>query len=136
MPAKKEKQTTNASLKKYAAPRNKTGKGGFGDRPQDVNRSGQRNKAAVQTAAQYRDFLVEVLQKPFNSAPPDEPTYLEWMAYKHVAAAAGGDGSAREQLLDRIWGKSNQPIDLSNSDGSLRPTSYQFVPYVSDDRED
>lgn len=71
------------------------------------NRHGQRNAAAVATAAQIRALYIEVLHE-MESAPlmPDaEMSNLERIVRQHVAAALAGDARARERMLDRIFGK-------------------------------
>lgn len=106
--------TTNASKRRGG--NNKTGKGGFGDRPETINRAGQRNKAAVRTATEYRDYLIEILAKEISEPLPEKPTYLQKIAYEHVMRAAKGDDAEREKLLDRIWGKSTQPVSGPDGD--------------------
>lgn len=124
-------QTTNTSLKKYAEPRNKTGKGGFGDRPQDRNNSGQRSREVVETAAQLRALYVKVLHEPINAPLNNEMSNMEFIARQHVKAAKQGIREERETMFDRIWGKSNQRVDLTSSDGSMTPQAVMFVPFVN-----
>lgn len=110
----KEVSTTNASAKK---PRGKpfvkddARRGaGFEARPEDRNNAGQRSAEVVRTAAQYRDYLVEMLHRPLDAPKPETVTYLQLMAHNQVKAAAEGNSDEREKLLDRIWGKSTQPV--------------------------
>jgi membrane-bound ClpP family serine protease len=69
------------------------------------NRRGQRNAAAVATAAEIRALYIEVLHEMEHA--PDTPgrvmSNLERVVRRHVALA--GDERAREQMLDRIFGK-------------------------------
>jgi hypothetical protein len=108
---------------------NKTGKGTFkkGDDPRR-NNAGQRDKKAVETAAEYRSLIVQILHEPHGTPLPAEMTNLEVIARVHVANSKK-ESDEREKLLDRIWGKANQPIDLTSSDGSMTPGAVTFVPY-------
>lgn len=137
--AAKKSATTNTSPKARPGNRNnKTGKGGFGDRPQDVNRAGQRNKAAVQTQAQARAIYVQVLNEPFagNAVPPKDATVLEYAIRKQVKKAMEGDTGELERILDRVWGKSTQPHELTGKDGEPIPVAFSFVPYAGNNSDD
>lgn len=81
------------------------------------NAQGQRKAAVVATAAQYRDYLVEMLHRPLDAPKPEGITYLALMAHNHVKAAAEGNADEREKLLDRIWGKTVQRQEVTGADG-------------------
>jgi len=108
-----KKQAINTSLKKYAEPRNKTGKGGFKDNPENRNAAGQRSAAVVRTAAEYRDYLIDVMHKKLNTPPSEDASYMEVMAFTQVRNAVN-DPAQREDLLNRIWGKATQQINVRN----------------------
>jgi hypothetical protein len=97
------------------------------------NANGQRNAAAVATAAAMREMYLQVLAEPIGSEPVEAQSKIEEIVRQHVSAATAGDAHARETLLDRIWGKSLQPLDVTSSDGTMTPTSYQFIPYDGND---
>lgn len=75
-----------------------------------ANNNGQRKREVVATASQARDLYVTVLHEPINTAPNAEMSNLEMIVRQHVQAAKKGDSAAREMMLDRIWGKTMQPI--------------------------
>jgi len=68
---------------------------------------GQRNAAAVATAAEIRELYIQVLHlKAGTPPPPDaEMSKLERIVWQHVMRAMAGDRRACEQMLDRIFGK-------------------------------
>ncbi len=90
----------------------------FESRDARRNRNGQRNAAAVATAAQIRALYVAILNEgagagagAVEAAPGDgQCSNLEQVVRRHVAAALAGDGAARETMFDRIWGRTLQPI--------------------------
>ncbi len=71
------------------------------------NSNGQRNAAAVATAAHIRALYIEVLHETPGTPtkPESEMSYLEKMVRLQVIAAASGNSFAREMMLDRIFGK-------------------------------
>lgn len=46
--------------------------------------------------------------------------HLEPIVDKAIVQATEGDKFAREWLVDRAYGKAQQPVELSNPDGSLK----------------
>lgn len=90
------------------------------------NRSGQRNAGAVATATAMREMYVQVLAEPMDAPPVEAQSKVEAIVRQHVTAAANGDAHARETLLDRIFGKSTQHVEGTNS---TTPKAVQFVPY-------
>lgn len=136
MPTKPKKEVTKqAAVSRNAAKKKPRGKPFVAGDDTRRNENGQRNKEAVKTSAQYRDLCVELLHKPITEKPPADCTNLELIVWQHVSAARKGNASERELLLDRIWGKNIQPLDHTSSDGTMRPTAYQFVPYVKPDTD-
>jgi len=81
-----------------------------------ANTNGQRSAAAVRTSAQYREYLVDVLHLKAGTPPPDDANYLQILAFTRVRNAIA-DPKQCEDLLDRIWGKSVAPVELSGKDG-------------------
>lgn len=100
------------------------------------NNAGQRNKKAIETAAEYRALIVQILEEPHGTPLPEEMSNLEVIARVHVANSKKASDE-REKLLDRIWGRATQPIDATSSDGSMTPPkAVMLVPYVNNDNTD
>lgn len=99
------------------------------------NNAGQRNAAAVATAAQLRELYVQLLNQMINEPLPIEMSNLELIARQHLKAAKQGNSDEREKMLDRIWGKATQAVDLISSDGSMTPKAVMFVPYDGTDTD-
>lgn len=97
------------------------------------NTAGQRNKAAVETAVQARALYVQVLNEP-DTKPAESASNLEVIVRRHVHNARNGDANERELIFDRIWGKANQPIDLTSSDGSMTPQAVTFIPFRGNEK--
>lgn len=97
--------------------------------------AGQRSREAVQTAAQMRDMIVQVLNEPakVELPPAEQLSKLEVSVRQAVNRAMTGDTAEFHRLMDRIWGKANQQVDVTSSDGSMTPQVVQFIPYVSAD---
>ena len=118
-------------------PKNGTGgqfkKGEAKDDPRR-NNAGQRSREVVATAAQARELYVRVLHEPINTPPDGGMTNLELIVRQHVAAAKKGDAAAREQMLDRIWGKAIERQEISGPDGSAQRFIVEEVsrPYEHD----
>lgn len=79
------------------------------------NANGQRSRAVVATAAQARELYVTVLHEPHNATIDAGMSNLELIVRQHVAAARKGDATQREQMLDRIWGKALQSVELNGT---------------------
>jgi hypothetical protein len=103
-------------------PPNPTGKGGFGDRPEDINRAGVSSKAH---AAWHR--AAEALA---------EAQAEQAEAYLRIVQQAEQDGDAEKLALiktefntfiknvtDRAYGQAKSSVDLSSEDGSMSPKS-------------
>lgn len=112
-----KKQTTNASLKKYAEPRNKTGKGGFGDRPEDRNNNGQRNKASVSFSKQLRQLIVEIGEEETTLPNGKKMSKIEGVVRAAYNEAIKGDAPARNFIAERVEGKAMQPLELTGPNG-------------------
>jgi len=81
------------------------------------NQNGQRSAAAVRTAAEYREYLIDVLHLKAGTRPPEDANYLQMVAFTHARNAIT-DPKEREEMLDRIWGKAVAPVELTGKDGS------------------
>lgn len=108
---------------------NPTGKGGFGDHPE--NRSdGGWNKEMV-FSFQYRRFMnmpVKELES-WLAKSKDTMTVVEHLAYKRVLAAKDSLPDVKE-LTDRTEGKAMQSIEHTGKDGDAieTATTVTFIP--------
>lgn len=111
---------TPKGYKKDGTPANASGKGGFGENPDNINRGGftseQRQKHYEQhdKALALRDTQLDALAKLAKE--------LEGATADQVAAIVT---SAANQIIndaiDRNAGKARQSVDLSSDDGSMSP---------------
>lgn len=105
-----KKQTTKASLGKYAEPRNKTGKGGFGDRPEDRNNHGQRSASTVAFGRSLRELIVQVGEEELTLKDGRKISQIEGVVRAAYRQAIAGDAPARSFIAERVEGKVTQPI--------------------------
>ena len=98
------------------------------------NNAGQRNRAVVATASQARDLYVKVLHEPIGTAPDPAMSNLEMIVRQHIAAAKKGTTQDREQLLDRIWGKAVQAMELSGPSGGPVEVSTELTVAFNDEQ--
>lgn len=106
--------------------RNPTGKGGFGDHPE--NRSPGGWKPEVTFSYQYKRFmnmtyeeLAEWLQKPDK-----EKKIVEDLAYRAVRRSKDSLPDVRE-ITDRTEGKAAQSIDVTSGGEQIKTTLVEFV---------
>ena len=94
---------------------NHTGKGGFGDNPQNINRGGRP-----------KDPFSGIIEAKLQEARGDK-TRAEAICEQIVAAAEGGERWAIEYLYDRFAGKPRQSLEVA---GDIeRPIGIQIVRY-------
>ena len=82
---------------------NPTGKGGFQERPQDINRGGRTKK--------YLTLLLEQIGEEIE--PKSGKQFKELIARRTWVDALNGDQRAIEFIFDRIEGKAEQPLKHS-----------------------
>ena len=91
--------------------RNPTGKGGFGERPEDINRSGTWNPRMT-FSFQYRRFMNMTVEEfkswKYLTADKDK-TMVEELAYAAVLKARS-DIRDRQEITDRTEGKPPQTV--------------------------
>lgn len=91
--------------------RNPTGKGGFGERPEDINRSGTWNPRMT-FSFQYRRFMNMTVEEfkswKYLTADKDK-TMVEELAYVAVLKARS-DIRDRQEITDRTEGKAPQTV--------------------------
>lgn len=121
-----EKQTTQQVDKSTSKVPNPTGKGGFGDNPQNRNPGGWKKENTI--SYQYNRFLnmsPEELEA-FRSVPKSERTVAMDIAYNRVIAANKSLMDVKE-ITDRTEGKAPQSIDLTNNGESFEPITVRII---------
>lgn len=97
---------------------NPTGKGGFGDNPQ--NRSNGGWKKEMVFSYQYKRFMNMTLKEldEYRSSPMDSRTVVEELAYHRVMAAKVSLPDVKE-ITDRTEGKSRESLDVTTGGESF-----------------
>lgn len=88
------------------------------------NNHGQRNKEAVKTTAQIRNLIVGLFHERKNNPPPvdeEDQTNLEFGLRRYVTKAITEDDFGLENLMNRVYGKSFQPVEVLNPLADLYP---------------
>jgi len=104
--------------KKTGGPPNPTGKGGFGERPDDINRGGftkeQRAKHYENhnKALAVQSRMLDAIMSEFNENP-EVKNIIDHIRPEINALV--------RDAMDRWGGKPGQSLDLSSSDGSMSP---------------
>jgi hypothetical protein len=94
--------------------RNPTGKGGFGDNPQNRNPGGWRKE--VSFSYQYKRFMAMTSKElsEWAQTPSDKRTVVEDLAYARVVAAKKSLADVKE-MTDRTEGKAPQSMDITTN---------------------
>lgn len=106
---------------KYDKPRNPSGKGGFADRPENINRAGQTSEArkaayrAGEKAAIAKEKMVTALLAEIEKREGVPADVLDLVSPQINALV--------KEALDRAYGQSKASVDLSSEDGSMSPKS-------------
>lgn len=106
---------------------NPTGKGGFKERPQDINTKGFWD-STMSISYQYKRFLKmtpEQLEQ-YKSLPDNEKTVAMEIACAQVKSSKRSLPHARE-VTDRTEGKAQQSIDLTTDGESFIPLTVQII---------
>lgn len=99
---------------------NPTGKGGFQERPEDINRNGTWNPKMT-FGFQYRRFLnmpVDEFKKWQQETPENERTVVEELAYTAVLKAKNVF-KERQEIANRTEGMPKQSIDATSNGQTL-----------------
>lgn len=115
---KKAGLTTNTSQKQRGGNKNPTGKGGFGDRPQDRNNNGQRSAEVVAFGRSLRELIVTVGEEVTTLPDGRKISKIEGVVRAAYRQAIEGDASARSFIAERVEGKVTQPTELTGKDGA------------------
>ena len=114
---------------------NPTGKGGFGERPQDINLEGapKRGQNWQETIKRITDMTREEaiayvgastkIGKALKELSPKMPLKDALVFASIIAYGRDPNPRMLAALMDREEGKPNQSVNLTNSDGSLKPES-------------
>ena len=106
---------------------NKPGKGGFGDHPEHINKSGA-NKGSIS--------FVAIAKKKLEKIPEGERRTVAELLVEMWIEKARDDGTAFRDLWDRIDGRSKQVIEVNNSkDAEWLEAFKNFTGKVSDDTD-
>lgn len=94
---------------------NPSGKGGFGDNPQNINRNGTWNPENT-ISFQYRRFLNMTPEEleAFQNTPKSERTVAMDIAYSQVLQSRKSLPHAKE-ITDRTEGKAFQSMDITSN---------------------
>lgn len=106
--------------------RNPTGKGGFGDHPENRNPGGWKPENSF--SYQYKRFMnmtISDLEYWANNTPKDQRTVVEDLAYKRVVAANRSLNDIKE-ITDRTEGKAPQHLRIGG-DGEAPIALVEFV---------
>lgn len=116
MKAEEENKTTEQVT---LAP-NPTGKGGFGDHPENRNPGGWKKETVF--SYQYRRFMSMTLKEwqDFLVNPPEGMTVVEELAMRAVMRAKISLPDVKE-ITDRTEGKAPQTLDLTSGGETLSP---------------
>lgn len=115
---------------------NPTGKGGFGDNPQ--NRSNGRwskensfsywlNYFKSLTVPEFRDYE--------TNKPEEERTVAESLAYARISKARA-DLSEFKEVADRTEGKAMQSIDMTTGGDKINIALVEFIGDDTDDQDE
>lgn len=120
-----KKKTTEQVPVTPAQKRNPTGKGGFGDNPQNRNPGGWKKEESI--SYQY-NMLIRLGDEEFEAFKPK--TIAEKIAYRRVRESLednnvtkGGSLMVTKEITDRIEGKATvtQSIDMTSQGESIAP---------------
>jgi hypothetical protein len=116
--------TTNKSEKWLPNP---TGKGGFKDNPDNINRSGYWD-STMSISFQYKRFMKMTNKEfvAFGKLPDDDKTVAMMIAYSQVLKSRSSLNHAKE-VTDRTEGKAPQSIDLTSKGEQIRTALVEFV---------
>lgn len=98
------------------------------------HKDGTKSSAAVAFNKQIRQIIVEVGDETVN-ANGQMISRIEGAVRGMYQQAAKGNVPAFNALVERVEGKALQIVDLTSSDGSMKPAAVTFIPYVSNDSD-
>ena len=112
---------------------NPTGKGGFGDNPENRSPGGWKKENTI--SYQYNRFMnmnQEELEEWINTTPNREKTMAMVIAYNRVVKAKKSLADVKE-ITDRTEGKAPQSVDVTSGGEKIAPI---LVKFIGDDEDD
>lgn len=105
---------------------NPTGKGGFGDHPENRNPGGWKKEMVF--SYQYKRFMNMTVDelKAYAAQPDNQRTVVEDLAYSRVIAAKRSLPDVRE-ITDRTEGKAQQSIDMTTDGKAIEPVVVRII---------
>jgi hypothetical protein len=112
--------TNDKTTNQVKTPPNPSGKGGFGDNPQ--NRSNGYWKSEDSISYQYKKFMrmTPIELKAYANVPDTDRTVAQDLAYRRVVAAQKSLPDMKE-ITDRTEGRALQSIDHTNDGEKFDP---------------
>lgn len=96
---------------------NPSGKGGFGDNPQNRNPGGwKKDETARYKLEQILKFTDE--EHTAFQSQPDTPTFEKRLSI----AVQEGRWKELDGMINQVYGKPKESVELSNPDGTMTPT--------------
>lgn len=114
---------------------NPTGRGGFGDRPEDINRSGVSSKAhtnwhrAAEAVSEVQADQAEALERIIKGEARDGDVDI-------VKEIRSDINTFIKQVMDRAHGTPKASVDLSSEDGSMSPKGLDAFYAASPEKDD
>ena len=101
---------------------NHTGKGGFGDNPQNINQHGQRNKAAVSFARSLREYIIKEGKVSLKyvddkTGKIHKATKIETVVRAVYREAMQGNMQAVNFIAERVEGKIKDQLEVTGAEG-------------------
>jgi acid phosphatase class B len=106
---------------------NPSGRGGFGDNPQNRNKRGQRNKAAVAFARSLREYIVKRGEEKITLPDGKKIKRIESVVMALYKEAIFGNMTAIQFIADRVEGKVTDSLAVQHG-GAVNV----LVEYVND----
>lgn len=107
----------NKTTEQVTPPPNPTGKGGFGDHPENRNPGGWNKEESI--SYQY-NRIMRMSPDELEMFVPE--TVAQKIALQRITAAMTLAGlNDTKEITDRTEGKAPQSVDIRNPDGSLNP---------------
>lgn len=105
---------------------NPTGKGGFGDRPQDINRGGFTAEQRAEHQRQH-DLALKIRAKQLDAVNAVADKLADLPEEFITTVITPAINSLIADAMDRNGGKPKQAVDLSSEDGTMTPQVIERV---------
>ena len=96
---------------------NHTGKGGFADNPQNRNKHGQRNKAAVSFSRSLREYIVNHGETKLTLPNGKKIKRIEAVVTAIYNEAMKGNMQAATFIAERVEGKVKDQLEVTGAEG-------------------